>query len=75
MIDAAASGMSGEREAFARCYEPVVRAYLTDRWRNSPLLNEVDDALQEVFLECFKQDGVKAMRRPRPSQAFLSLSL
>ncbi len=60
MIDAAACGIPGDRETFARCYEPVVRAYLTDRWRNSLFLSEVDDALQEVFLECFKQDGVLA---------------
>ncbi|MHC4137885.1 MAG: RNA polymerase sigma factor, partial [Planctomycetota bacterium] len=46
------------REEFARIYEPVIRAYLGARWRSSPSLREVDDAVQDVFLDCFKAQGV-----------------
>lgn len=53
--------MSGDRAArstFARSYLPVVRAYLSARWRDSPLSSEVDDATQLVFMECLKVHGV-----------------
>jgi len=35
----------------------VIRSYLGSRWRGSPLLAEVDDATQEVFLACFSEGG------------------
>jgi RNA polymerase sigma factor (sigma-70 family) len=58
VIEAAAGGSAAAREEFARCYAPVIRAYLAARWRSSPSLNELDDAVQEVFLQCFQRDGV-----------------
>jgi RNA polymerase sigma-70 factor (ECF subfamily) len=58
MIQAAAAGSAGERAEFARRYGPVVRAYLAWRWRSSPCREDLDDAVQEAFLECFKQGGV-----------------
>ena len=58
IIQAAAAGSATDREAFARRYGPVVRAYLAARWRSSPCLHDLDDAVQEVFVECFKPDGV-----------------
>jgi RNA polymerase sigma-70 factor (ECF subfamily) len=57
MIRKAADGMAPDREDFAIKYEPVARAYLLARWRNSRLLSEVDDTLQDVFLDCFKENG------------------
>ncbi|HVS37754.1 MAG TPA: sigma-70 family RNA polymerase sigma factor [Gemmataceae bacterium] len=57
VIRAAAAGGAAERDAFARRYEPVVRAYLASRWRGSPHLRDLDDAVQEVFVECFKPAG------------------
>jgi RNA polymerase sigma-70 factor (ECF subfamily) len=57
LIHAAAAGRAGDREQFARRYGPVVRAYLASRWRSSPCLAELDDAAQEVFVECFRQGG------------------
>jgi RNA polymerase sigma-70 factor (ECF subfamily) len=36
----------------------VVRAYLVARWCASPCLNELDDTVQEIFVECFKRGGV-----------------
>jgi RNA polymerase sigma-70 factor (ECF subfamily) len=58
VIQAAAAGSATDREAFARRYGPVVRAYLAARWRSSPCLHDLDDAVQEVFVGCFKPDGV-----------------
>jgi RNA polymerase sigma-70 factor (ECF subfamily) len=58
MIQAAAAGGAGERAEFARCYVPVVRAYLAARWRASPCLDDLDDAVQEVFVECYRPGGV-----------------
>ena len=58
MIQGAARGGAEDRERFAVRYAPVVRAYLEARWGNTPLAEFLDDAVQEVFVECFKQDGV-----------------
>lgn len=57
MVRAAAEGEASSRETFAWRYEPVVRAYLKTRWQESSHLLDVDDAMQEVFLECFREGG------------------
>ncbi len=57
MIRAAAAGSPTDREELARRYLGVVRAYLAARWRCSALRADVDDATQEVFVECFRQGG------------------
>jgi RNA polymerase sigma factor (sigma-70 family) len=74
LIQAAATGRAGDRDEFARRYGPVAREYLAARWRASPCLHELDDAVQEVFVECFKEGGVleRAERgRPGGFRAFL----
>lgn len=58
IIHAAAAGSSGDREEFAQRYFWVVKAYLADRWRGSTLLGDLGDAVQEVFVECFRPGGV-----------------
>jgi len=58
MIHAAAGGAEEDRDTFAGRYGPAVRAYLGERWKSSPFLDSLDDAVQEVFLECFKHGGV-----------------
>jgi DNA-directed RNA polymerase specialized sigma24 family protein len=58
VIHAAAAGSSADREELAHRYLGVVRAYLTARWRGSPILADLDDAGQEVFVECFRGGGV-----------------
>jgi RNA polymerase sigma-70 factor (ECF subfamily) len=58
VIQQAARGSQEDREEFARRYAPVVRAYLGARWRSSPCLQELDDAVQEIFVECFRSGGV-----------------
>lgn len=60
MIAAAADGDSDQRAAFARRYAPALRSYLAARWPGPPLGQEIEDAVQVVFLECLKADGVLA---------------
>jgi RNA polymerase sigma-70 factor (ECF subfamily) len=57
VIRAAAAGSPTDRDELARRYLGVVRAYLAARWRGSALRRDVDDAVQEVFDECFRQGG------------------
>jgi len=57
VIRAAAAGSPAERAELARRYLGVVRAYLAARWRGSDLRADLDDAVQEVFVECFRQGG------------------
>ncbi len=58
MIRAAAAGGPGEREEMGRRYLGVVRACLAARWRGSALRDEIDEATQAVFVECFRSGGV-----------------
>src|SRR5262245_32922876 len=57
VIRAAAAGDSAGREELARRYLGVVRAYLDARWHGSLLRQDRDDAAQEVFIECFREEG------------------
>jgi RNA polymerase sigma-70 factor (ECF subfamily) len=57
LIRAAAGGSAQPREEFARRYAPVLRAYLSARWRGSRLLQDLDDAVQDVFVECLRPGG------------------
>jgi RNA polymerase sigma-70 factor (ECF subfamily) len=73
MIRGAAAGRAGDREGFAKSYAPVIRAYLGARWRGTPLVAEIDDAVQDVFVDCFRDDGVLARAeedRPGGFRAF-----
>lgn len=67
VVRRAAAGAQDERQEFARRYLPVLRAYLGARWRNSPMAAEVEDAAQEVFVQCFKEGG--ALERADPGRA------
>jgi len=74
VIQKAAAGDCDARESFARRYEPAVRAYLIARWRGLPFGDDVDDAVQEVFLDCFRTGGALARvdpERPGGFRAFL----
>lgn len=66
VIRGAAQGRLADRDEFARRYEPVVRAYLAARWSESGLRGEIDDAAQEVFLDCFRDGG--ALERAEPGR-------
>jgi CHAT domain-containing protein len=47
-----------------------MRAYLLARWRASPHLQQVDGAVQEVFVECFRAGGVVARVDPARAGGF-----
>jgi len=70
LIRSAAAGDADRRELFARQYESIVRAYLAHRWRGSPLVAELDDVAQEVFVECFRQGGVLDRLRQSEPDSF-----
>jgi DNA-directed RNA polymerase specialized sigma24 family protein len=57
VIRAAAAGSPADRDELGRRYLGVVRAYLGARWRGAALRRDLDDAVQEVFVECFRQGG------------------
>ena len=58
MIHGAASGSEPLRSQFAERYLPLVQRYLGERWRGSPLAAQIDDATQEVFVECIRDGGI-----------------
>lgn len=60
LIARAAAGHPAARDAFGRIYLPVVRRLLDARWHSTPLSAEVDDAVQEVFVEYLRAGGVLA---------------
>jgi RNA polymerase sigma-70 factor (ECF subfamily) len=74
LICGAAAGHRRDRDDFARVYGPLIRAYLTARWRGTPHLANLDDAVQDVFLDCFRDRGVLErceQERPGGFRAFL----
>lgn len=58
LIRSAACGDETARAEFARRYLPAIRAYLHARWGRRLSPDEIEDSVQEVFLECFKDEGV-----------------
>jgi len=60
MIELAARGEAAKRAAFAEKYAPAIRAYLHARWVDTPRADDVEDAVQMVFVECLKENGVLA---------------
>ncbi|TAJ08166.1 MAG: sigma-70 family RNA polymerase sigma factor [Planctomycetota bacterium] len=60
LIEGAAAGDSAARTEFTHRYLPVIRAYLHARWKDRLLGDELQDAVQEVFVECLREDGVLA---------------
>lgn len=58
LIEGAVAGSLEDQNEFVRRYGAAIRAYLGARWRQSRLLHEVDDAVQEVLVECFRGGGI-----------------
>ena len=67
LIRDAAAGDVEARTLFTRRYLSVIRAYLVARWSRGPLAGEIDDAVQEVFVDCFRRGG--ALERTDSSAA------
>lgn len=74
LVHSAAAGDRPARETFGVRYAPVIRAYLAARWRGSPCAGDLDDAMQEAFVECIRAGGVierAQADRPGGFRAFL----
>jgi RNA polymerase sigma factor (sigma-70 family) len=67
LVHGAADGDGDARSLFARTYLPVVRAYLAARWKGGPHVADIDDAVQESFVECFRAEG--ALGKADPDKA------
>jgi RNA polymerase sigma factor (sigma-70 family) len=70
LIEAAARGDSTARASFSRRYLPLIRAYLGARWSGTTLAAELDDAVQEVFVDCFRVGGVLERADPERASGF-----
>ena len=70
LIGAAAGGDAAALDDFARRYQPVARTYFTARWKATPLLTAAEDAVQDVFVECFKPNGVLGKLSESPPDGF-----
>lgn len=57
LVARAAAGDPPSCSRFGRTYQPLIRGFLSQRWRGTRLVEEVDDATQDVFVECFRPDG------------------
>ncbi len=75
IIRDAALGDEAARAWFAHHYAPVVRAYLGARWRGSAWIEGLDDAMQDVFVECFREDGILARAKPDRGAGFRAFLL
>jgi RNA polymerase sigma factor (sigma-70 family) len=72
LIDSARSGDARAREEFARSYASIVRAYFAARWSSGPLASEIEDGVQEVFVDCLRTRGALDRSDPlRPFRPFL----
>ena len=58
LIQRAAGGDRAARSEFTTRYLPAVRAYLRARWSTRLAPDALEDAIQEVFVECLKERGV-----------------
>ena len=70
LIESAADGDRAARDVFVERYLPVVRAYLSARWKERVSPAELEDAVQEVFVECLKREGVLEKNRSRRGAGF-----
>ena len=75
LIRGAARGDRADVEDFIRLYAPVVRSYLSARWGASPLRSDLEDAVQEVFVECIKEGGVLDRAGPDSLDSFRAFLL
>lgn len=73
VIQAAASGSPSARAEFVQRYGAFIRQQLAARWQRSPLLAQIDDAQQEVFVECLKPQGVLARADASVPEGFRAL--
>lgn len=57
MVRAASAGDRTAKSIFVRSYTTPIREYLGHRWRDSRQSAAIDDAVQDIFVECIKPGG------------------
>jgi RNA polymerase sigma-70 factor (ECF subfamily) len=72
VIDAAAAGDQSARASFVEHYRPGIRKLLQARWINAADRENLDDAVQDVLVECLKTGGVLDKAEQRPTTDFRS---
>ncbi|MCA8953946.1 MAG: sigma-70 family RNA polymerase sigma factor [Planctomycetes bacterium] len=70
LVRSAAAGDEDRRAEFAARYSPAIRKWLERRWTGRPLAGALDDAVQEVFVECFKPSGALSSVDPDHEAGF-----
>lgn len=58
VLRAAAAGDHHASSLFAHNYSALIRTYYARRWAGRGLGSSIDDAVQDVFVECIKPGGV-----------------
>jgi RNA polymerase sigma factor (sigma-70 family) len=72
LIDSARQGDARARDVFAERYLGIVRAYFAARWAASTLASEVEDGVQEVFVDCLRDQGaLERIDEKRPFRPYL----
>lgn len=70
LIRSAAADEPGARAGFLGTYGKIVRRTLEHRWRGGPFEQEVDDAIHEVWVQCFKSGGALSRAEERAERGF-----
>jgi RNA polymerase sigma-70 factor (ECF subfamily) len=70
LVRDAAAGSPAAREQFIRRYMSVVQDFLHARWQGKLVDEEREDAAQEVFVECLKDQGALTRVEARPATSF-----
>lgn len=68
MIAGARDGEAEARSRFVSTYLPAVRSYFEARW--GACRGAVEDATQDVFLDCFREDGALVRFRASRGRTF-----
>jgi len=75
LVQGAARGVEEDVDMFVRLYGPVIHSYVSARWPSPPLRDTLEDAVQEVFVECFKEGGVLDRAGPESLGSFRAFLL
>lgn len=68
LIRGAAGGKDAAREEFIARYETFVRRVLGRHWSGRAIAVEMEDTIQNIWVECFKKNGV--IERADPNRSF-----
>lgn len=64
LIHDAAAGSNQACQTFVDRYESLIQRSLAARWQHTPYVSDLDDAVQEVWVHCFRDNGVLSRAEP-----------